>query len=192
MRATRLVDLAQQFIAEVLKPGDVAIDATVGNGHDTAFLARQVGPEGFVYGFDIQQVAINNTESRLRAQNLLERVELIRSSHENITTSIPIKHQSKIVAIMFNLGYLPSGDQLLTTHTKSSRCAAECAVNLIQPGGRVSILAYPGHPGGLEETETVKAYAVSLPIEFNTTIHTPDNQTKSPPELIVIKKKIKI
>ena len=189
MRAIRLVNLAQQCIAEILKPGDIAIDATVGNGHDTAFLACQVGPNGLVYGFDIQKSAINNTESRLKVQNLMERVKLIQTNHENFAANIPIQHQSNIGAIMFNLGYLPGANKSLTTQAQSSRCAAELAVNLVRHGGRVSILAYPGHPGGLEETQTVKAYALSLSDEFETTIHASGNPSKSSPQLIVIERK---
>ena len=39
-RSTRL---AQQIVGELLREGDVAIDATAGNGHDTQFLAGCVG-----------------------------------------------------------------------------------------------------------------------------------------------------
>ena len=41
------------------------MDATVGNGHDTVFLARLVGETGKVIGFDIQEQAIKNTTERL-------------------------------------------------------------------------------------------------------------------------------
>lgn len=40
--------------AQVLRPGDVAVDATAGNGHDTLFLAQAVGPSGTVYAIDVQ------------------------------------------------------------------------------------------------------------------------------------------
>ena len=39
----KLTEQAHQELRKVIKPGDYAIDATLGNGHDTQFLARQVG-----------------------------------------------------------------------------------------------------------------------------------------------------
>ena len=35
--------LAQDILKQILQPGDTAIDATMGNGHDTAFLCETVG-----------------------------------------------------------------------------------------------------------------------------------------------------
>ncbi len=188
MKKTRLVDLAQQSIAEITQSGDIAIDATVGNGHDTAFLARQVGINGTVYGFDIQRDAIQNTRSLLGEANLLDRVLLHPISHEFLSDYIPAEHQTKIRAIMFNLGYLPGGDKSLITRVDSTLLALTSAVRLIGMGGRISIVAYPGHPGGTEETEAIKNYTISLPAPFNTTIHSPKNPKKMVPVLFVIEK----
>ncbi len=57
----RVVLWAHQLLAEVLSPGDTAVDLTAGNGTDTLFLARLVGPVGRVIAFDIQQQALQNT-----------------------------------------------------------------------------------------------------------------------------------
>ena len=46
---------SHQLLKEVVEPGDFVIDATMGNGHDTAFLAELVGPSGEVFAFDIQK-----------------------------------------------------------------------------------------------------------------------------------------
>ena len=46
--------LAQEILERSVLPGDAVIDATMGNGHDTAFLCRAVGPSGRVYAFDVQ------------------------------------------------------------------------------------------------------------------------------------------
>jgi predicted methyltransferase len=40
--------------ARSLQAGDVAVDATAGNGHDTLFLAEAVGPTGRVHAVDVQ------------------------------------------------------------------------------------------------------------------------------------------
>jgi predicted methyltransferase len=39
---------------QVLQPGDTAVDATAGNGHDTLALAELVGPQGVVWALDLQ------------------------------------------------------------------------------------------------------------------------------------------
>ena len=39
---------AQLMLADRLRPGDVVVDATMGNGHDTLFLSQCVSPGGQV------------------------------------------------------------------------------------------------------------------------------------------------
>ena len=53
-----LTEQAHNIIRKHLKVGGIAIDATVGNGHDTLFLAKQVETQGLVFGFDIQKQKI--------------------------------------------------------------------------------------------------------------------------------------
>ena len=45
--------LAREILSCAVQSGDTVIDATMGNGHDTAFLCEAVGPLGHVYAFDI-------------------------------------------------------------------------------------------------------------------------------------------
>ena len=60
----RPLEMAHQFLAEVITKEDVVVDATMGNGHDTAFLAQLAGQ---VYAFDIQEQALVNTQERLES-----------------------------------------------------------------------------------------------------------------------------
>ena len=55
-----LLDLHKYFILSHLKPGDCAVDYTMGNGHDTEFLSKTVGENGRVFAFDIQPSALNS------------------------------------------------------------------------------------------------------------------------------------
>ncbi len=48
-----VLSFAHKLISERLTLGDRAIDATVGTGADTLFLAKATGARGEVYGFDI-------------------------------------------------------------------------------------------------------------------------------------------
>ena len=65
----RPLEMAHQFLAEVITKEDVVVDATMGNGHDTAFLAQLAGQ---VYAFDIQEQALVNTQERLEKLGLIE------------------------------------------------------------------------------------------------------------------------
>ncbi len=40
--------LARDTLERAVQSGNTVVDATMGNGHDTLFLAEQVGPEGHV------------------------------------------------------------------------------------------------------------------------------------------------
>lgn len=53
-----VLSFAHKLTAERLSTGGLAIDATVGTGADTLFLAKAAGPRGGVYGFDIQPQAL--------------------------------------------------------------------------------------------------------------------------------------
>ena len=58
----RPIHLSHDFLAEVLDDESIAIDATMGNGNDTAFLA---GLAKKVYAFDVQEQALEKTSQRL-------------------------------------------------------------------------------------------------------------------------------
>ena len=78
----QVTEFAHKFIEEQVKPGDICIDATAGNGNDTEFLCRLVGTTGRVYAFDIQKEALEHTASRLRENGLDERATLLLCGHE--------------------------------------------------------------------------------------------------------------
>ena len=65
----------------------VAIDMTCGNGNDTLYLAERCR---FVYGIDIQEEAIQNTDLLLK-KNGLNNYELIQCDHKDIRDYINVK-----------------------------------------------------------------------------------------------------
>ncbi|GIL98242.1 hypothetical protein Vretimale_3650 [Volvox reticuliferus] len=159
----RLTTAAQAVWAQVLQPGDTAVDATCGNGHDTLFLAQAIGPNGHVYGFDIQDAAISSTRERLEshmAAGCRPRITLHQACHSRLQ-ELCGSGLARVVA--FNLGYLPgAGDKTVITATQSTLAAVEAALEVVMPGGVISILAYVGHPGGHEEYEAVKRLVSEL------------------------------
>lgn len=61
-----------EIVDEVLSHnflGKVAVDATIGKGNDTLKLLKVVGENGFVYGFDVQEDAIEKTRVLLKDFN---------------------------------------------------------------------------------------------------------------------------
>lgn len=187
MKRISLVNAAHDLIREVLHPGDIAIDATTGNGHDTLFLAGQVGPSGHVYGFDIQQAAIDSTRNKFHMPNGLT---LIQASHADMSERIPMQLHGKINAIMFNLGYLPGGDKSIITLTDSTLTALTIATRILADNGIITLLAYPGHQGGDMETGQVNKWCEQLDtrqFEVSTVYSTEHKNTA--PRLFVIRKR---
>ena len=56
------------IVSAYVRPGDIVIDATCGNGHDTLRLA-QMGP-GVLYAFDLQPEAIESTRALLEEEGI--------------------------------------------------------------------------------------------------------------------------
>lgn len=161
-RQARLTSLAQAAVAEVLGAGMAAIDATVGNGHDTLFLARQVGAAGQVYGFDVQPGALAAAAARLAAAGVADRVRLLHAGHESMAEQLPAALRGRVGAIMFNLGYLPGSDKQCITRTASTLDALRQALDWLAPGGLLTVLAYRGHAGGGEEAAAVRHWLQGL------------------------------
>lgn len=182
---TNAVKIAHRFVAPLLGEGAVAVDATVGNGHDTLFLARNVGFSGKVYGFDIQAEALAKTEERLHEAGLSQPVTLVNAGHERMADYVT----GSVDVIMFNLGYLPGSDHRTVTKASTTTSAIAAGLELLRPGGLMSIVVYTGHPGAAEEHSAVeltvsrldrRKYCV-MRMEFV-------NRIKNPPYLILIEK----
>lgn len=179
---------SHDLIKEAVDEGDYAIDATLGNGHDTLFLAELVGSTGKVFGFDIQKQAIDSTTERLAENNLLQQVELIHDGHEQMASYIP--EDKKVSAVMFNLGYLPKGDKAIVTKAETTVAAINQALSLVKKDGVISIMVYYGHPGTNGEKEAVDELVRGIPQDdFEVLSYKFVNQINNPPYLYLIKRK---
>jgi len=151
--------LAHDLAARVLSPGDLAIDATCGNGHDTVQLARLVGPRGSVVAIDVQADALAETRHRLEAEGMADnRVRFIHGCHTTIGGHVA---PATAALAMFNLGYLPGGDRALTTDASTTSAALDAAAHALRPGGLLLVTCYSGHPEGAHEAETVATWMKS-------------------------------
>ena len=133
------VKLVQDFLAARLADPGLCIDATCGNGGDTAFLCRLVGKEGRVLGFDIQPEAIASTRQNLARKGLA--AELHCDSHANLLQYV---QPGTVDAVMFNFGWLPGADHGVFSHAQSSIPALEAALEALRPGGVLSAILYSG------------------------------------------------
>jgi len=184
----KITDAAHNAIQNVIRPGDCAIDATVGNGQDTLFLAKLVGESGQVFGFDIQKLAVEKTRNLLDECGLSNRVDLYLAGHETFDQQIPESVRGAIGAIMFNLGYLPAAEDVsITTIPENTLAALEIGKDYLRPGGLITIVMYTGHPGGKEEADAVRSWAASLdPKKYQSIEHRNLNQENNPPQLLVV------
>lgn len=153
-----LLDLHKQFILTHLKEGDVCVDFTMGNGHDTEFLSKTVGEKGHVYAFDIQQSAVDSTAKNLKAAGCPENYTLICDSHHNVKNYV----KEPIKAGMFNLGWLPGGDKTITTMRETTIPAIEAAIDLLDSDAILNIAVYPGHPEGDAEGKLIEELLSSI------------------------------
>ncbi|MFA5880683.1 MAG: class I SAM-dependent methyltransferase [Eubacteriales bacterium] len=150
--------IAHDLLASYVQPGAVAVDATVGNGHDTLFLAQLVGQAGRVYGFDIQEEAVKKTAELLAQNGFTDTVRLFQAGHECLFDYVT----EPVDAIVFNLGYLPGGDHNIVTGADSTTKAVRDGLALLKPGGIACLIVYTGHPGGPEEKEALGAFMQTL------------------------------
>ena len=150
-----LTQRVHHYLEACLRPGDTAIDATAGNGHDCLKMAQLIGPSGQLIGIDLQAAAIAATRQRLQALNSPDGIHLIEGDHAVELQACLPQLQGKVRAITFNLGYLPGSDKQVQTTPSSTLRALDGARELLAPAGRLLVTAYRGHPGGLEEAEQV-------------------------------------
>jgi SAM-dependent methyltransferase len=154
MLPPRPTTLAHEFASQALREGDLAVDATCGNGHDTLHLALLVGPKGKVVAIDVQADALEQTRARLESTGLESpEIQLIHACHSRMGEFVA---PSSAALVMFNLGYLPGGDHTHTTRADTTAAALDQAVEALRPGGLLMVTCYPGHPEGAIEAETVK------------------------------------
>ncbi len=183
----RTLNVVHQWVQQVVKPGDLVIDGTVGNGHDTVYLAELVGEAGHVVGFDIQEEAVRRTAVALQAKGYGDRGELHAACHSRVREFL--SEDASVAVAMFNLGYLPNADKSIITQVETTIRALEETLQVLQPLGLMTIVCYPGHAGGDSEALAVEAWAKELnSVEYSVMKATPHNPRSQAPYIIAIQK----
>lgn len=168
--------LAHWFLATHLRPGDVCIDATIGRGRDTLFLAQLVGKDGCVIGLDIQPDAVESTRLLLRNSGLPAEVHKAADADTPPAAAAPgirlyedcHSHIARYAAketvdgIVFNFGWLPGGDHSRFSTPETSIPAVQTALELLKPGGVMSLSLYHGRSNGTAERDALLAFLATV------------------------------
>jgi methylase of polypeptide subunit release factors len=187
LKIKRVTELAHLFLQLAIEEGDLAVDATAGNGNDTVLLARGVGSSGHVYAFDVQKEALDNTRQKLIQTQLLDRVTLIEDSHEKLDQYI----KEKVKAVVYNLGYLPGGDRKKTTKHDTTLLSLKKALDRLKVEGLAVIVVYPGHSEGQVEKRELLRFCRQLPpVKYTVLNLNLANQPNEPPELVIIQRNL--
>jgi tRNA G37 N-methylase Trm5 len=177
--------ISHQLVSKVVQPGDTVVDATMGNGNDTLFLAKLVGDSGRVFAFDIQDCALHNTRKKLKDAGVDSMVELIKDGHQNIDRYVG----KGVRAIMFNLGYLPKGDHSIGTKADTTIEALEKSMELLMLGGIIMMVIYYGGDSGFDEKEAVLNFIRTIDCrKFTVLVCDFVNQVNCPPIAVCIEK----
>lgn len=190
MKMERILPFAKNLLQKAVKAGDIVVDATLGNGHDTVFLADLVGENGRVYGFDVQKEAINTTNDRLNGLGLSEIVTLFHCGHENILKKIPSVHHGLVTGAIFNLGYLPGSDKTVVTRPETTISAIDQLLRIMAPEGIIVVVIYHGHQEGQTERDFLLQFCRQLDQKSAHVLQYQFiNQQNNPPFIVAIEKR---
>jgi 16S rRNA C1402 N4-methylase RsmH len=189
MKLQRILPFAKHLLHTVIEEGDIVVDATIGNGHDTVFLAKLVGSEGHVYGFDIQEDAIINTINRLESEQLDKHVTVVKKGHQHIKSTVPAQLHGTVAGAIFNLGYLPGGDKTIVTVPDTTISAIDQLLDIMKPEGVIVIVIYHGHEEGQIERDELMNYVNMIdPSVAHVLQYQFINKQNNPPYIVAIEK----
>lgn len=152
-----ILSLVHAVFQECVVPGDIVIDATCGNGHDTRMLAQLLHGRGQVFSYDIQEEALVSAKQLVAdlSEEQKHTIQWMHRSHVDLP-DLPVK------LIHYNLGYLPGKDKTIVTLKETTLASVQKALTLLIQGGVMTIVAYPGHEEGYHELVALQNYFKTL------------------------------
>lgn len=183
----QIIHFADNLAEKAIKPGDTVIDATMGNGHDTVKLAQWVGANGLVHAFDIQPQALQNTQEQLQTHGLFERCKLHLCGHQFMADAV----NESVSVVLFNLGYLPGQDKLITTEATTTLLAIEQALTLLKESGVLIVVVYPGHEQGRIEQQALDQWVKQIDTRFYRSLRYQFENTAAPAPYVLAVEKLK-
>lgn len=156
----KIVDFAKvlmkDFINSLNKNNIICVDATLGNGFDSLYLSSLLNEKGTIYGYDIQEQAIINSNKLFKDHNVTNVITKL-SSHEYI-------EEDNIDLAIFNLGYLPGFDKSIKTNKETTMKAIKNLLPKMNKDNMLIVIClYVGHEEGFEESIVIDEFVKSLP-----------------------------
>ena len=151
--------LTHRVMATRIRPGDVCIDATAGKGRDALFLCRLVGESGHVLAMDVQAEAVAQTTALLTQEGVIERAQVVQACHSRMGEYAALE---SVDGIMFNFGWLPGGDHTLFSSPDTSIAAIQAGLELLKPGGVMTLCIYYGRENGTTERDALLDFLPTL------------------------------
>lgn len=180
MRKNTIIKLVHLLIQQKIDKNSVVVDATLGNGHDTNFIAPQVK---HVIGFDVLEQAIENSKILNKDYN---NITYIHDSHAKLDEYLP----ETVDLIIYNLGYLPGFDKKYTTQSDTTLESIKKGLEKLDCNGEMIITIYIGHDNGKIESQVIEEYVRTLDkFKYDVLIHQLLNKDNYPPYIIQIIKK---
>lgn len=187
MDYSRITSWCHAVIQAQVSRGGFYIDATMGKGNDTLLLCKMAGEDGKVLAFDIQQEALEATRELLETHQVGERARLILDGHEHMKDYVEDRQAD---CICFNFGYLPGGDHRVATNKDTSIEAVRQGLEILKPGGLMSLCIYSGGDTGFEEKEELLQFLKNLsPRNYTVIVNEYWNRGNHPPMPVFIFKK---
>ena len=174
------------LISNIVSKDDICIDMTIGNGNDSLFLASSCA---YLYGFDIQQLAITNTTELLKSNNI-SNYQLFLANHELIDTYIDINTLKKVKCFVYNLGYLPKANKNITTNLDSTLNSLKKILTYLNNKSYIFITCYVGHEQGKIEADGLLEYVKKLDSSiYEVSRFDILNQDNNPPFVLIIERR---
>lgn len=145
-----VVEKSHEIINEI-KRKRIAIDCTLGNGHDTLFLSSLFKE---VHSMDIQPLALKRSKERLK---FTSNTYLYLLNHKDID-SLNLKD---VDLILYNLGFLPGSDKKIITQVNTTIESLNKAYSIIHQDGLILLACYIRHLHGKEEYEKIIDYLIN-------------------------------
>ncbi|WP_017186810.1 tRNA (mnm(5)s(2)U34)-methyltransferase [Alkalibacillus haloalkaliphilus] len=185
----QIIPFAHQLFIDTIQQGDVVVDATLGNGHDSLMLSQLVGENGRVYSFDIQQEAIDQSQQMFN-DHLAKQITPILRGNEHVYEELTKRNVNEIDGAIFNLGFLPGSDQSITTNANTTIEAIEGILKLLKPERYIVIVIYSGHETGeIEKNELLEYLATKPAKEVDIAKYQMVNRSKKAPFVVAVYKK---
>lgn len=141
------------------KKKELAVDATIGNGHDSHFLLHHYKK---AIGFDIQDIAIKRS---LKLLGNYDTISIIKDSFINLDKYI----KEPIDCLLYNLGFLPGSNHSIKTNYQDDIISLSKGLKMLSNDGICIVVFYTQHDNSEEYNNVMKYIDTLKEFRYSTT-----------------------